>query len=487
MTSAFFGVIFFTYSNFNIKKDVSRMLRKLYALVFVICFFAPGCTLLDKTHEKKLFTNTAKTKNVEKWQWKVKDGKTKPELKKGGIDVDMQFEQVELKDVVSLLMGIIKENYIIVDDLIGSVDIEIKGKFKRDEIIKMVRIVLNSKNYRLIKNGSLYGIHNNENLNDLNVQISPDDTKNVYLYRLQYESSENLKSLLNDVFPEITITENKSINVLIIKASIDDYQKVKDVIKTFDKRPKQVLVEFTIMEVTLNNALQYGVEYFFNTNNNRGGQVSLLTEGISSLTTGLAGKGLKAFTFHRDVNSFITILNSESKVEILSKPHVLVQDGQTSVIKIGRSEPIRKGTSVSENGLRSENIEYRDVGVILNVKVDVEENNVVKLYLSQEISDIIQTVQNPLIDSPSFTKNSLEMTTLINDGQKIYVGGLIENSTNRKVRKIPLLGDIPYLGKMFRSEDINKTKTELILLLSVEILFNEKDFENQRIKFVRKI
>ena len=121
-----------------------------------------------------------------------------------------------------------------------------------------------------------------------------------------------------------------------------------------------------------------------------------------------------------------------------------------------------------------------------NVKVDIEENNVVKLYLSQEISDIVQTVQNPLIDSPSFTKNSLEMTTLINDGQKIYVGGLMENSSNKRIRKIPFLGDIPYLGKIFRSEDISKTKTELILLLSVEILFNEKDFENQKLKFVRK-
>ena len=79
------------------------------------------------------------------------------------------------------------------------------------------------------------------------------------------------------------------------------------------------------------------------------------------------------------------------------------------------------------------------------------------MYLSQEISDIIQTADNPLIDSPSFTKNSLEMTTLINDGQKIYVGGLMENSINKKIRKIPLLGDIPYLGRILRSEDSNKT------------------------------
>lgn len=127
------------------------MLRKLIILVFVICFFAPGCALLEKKPEKKLFTNTAaKTKKVEKWQWKVKEGKAK-EFEKGAIDVDIQFEQVELKEVVSLLMGIIKENYIIVDDLIGYVDIEIKGRFKRDEILKMVKTVLNSKNYELIK------------------------------------------------------------------------------------------------------------------------------------------------------------------------------------------------------------------------------------------------------------------------------------------------------------------------------------------------
>lgn len=460
-------------------------MRKLCVLVFVICFFAPGCALLKEKQENKLVTNTAKTRDIESWQWKIREGTAK-EFKQGGIDVDIQFEKVELKEILSLLMGIIKENYIIVDNLIGTVDIEIKGRFKRDEILKMLKTVLNSKNYELIKNGALYGIHSYENLHDLNIQSSPDDTKNVYLYRLQYETSENLKSLLNDVFPEIQITENKNINVLIIKAVNDDYKKIREVIKKFDKRPKQVLVEFTIMEVTLNDALKYGVEYFIRKTSDRGGNISLLADGISSGSSRILSNGLKAFTFHRDFDSFLTILKSESKVDIISNPNVLVQDGQTSVIKIGREEPIRKGTSVSANGLRSENIEYRDVGVILNVRVNVEENNVVKLYLSQEVSDIVSPSENPLIDSPSFTKNVIELNTLINDGQNIYIGGLMENSTTKIVRKIPLLGDIPYFGKIFRSEDINKTKTELILLVSVEILFNETDFENQKLKFVRK-
>ena len=76
------------------------MLRNIGILVLVICFVAPGCAFLNKKPAKKLFTNTAKTKKAEKWQWKVKDGKAKAELKKGGIDVDIRFDQIDLKDVV---------------------------------------------------------------------------------------------------------------------------------------------------------------------------------------------------------------------------------------------------------------------------------------------------------------------------------------------------------------------------------------------------
>lgn len=179
------------------------------------------------------------------------------------------------------------------------------------------------------------------------------------------------------------------------------------------------------------------------------------------------------------------MLRSESKVEILSKPNVLVQDGKRSTIKIGREEPIKTGTTVSANGLASETIVYRDVGVILKVKVDVEENNIVKLELTQEISDIATPVVNPLIESPSFTSKVIQMNTLINDGQKIYIGGLMETVEENRIKKIPLLGDIPYLGKVFRSEDNVKTKIELILLLSVDVLNNEQEFEDKKIKFVR--
>ncbi|MFQ5685474.1 MAG: type II secretion system protein GspD, partial [Candidatus Scalindua sp.] len=289
-----------------------------------------------------------------------------------------------------------------------------------------------------------------------------------------------------DVFDDSEITQNKNINMIIIKGSKDEYVKIRDVIRKIDKRPKQVFVEFTIMEVSLTNGLKYGVEYFVRENKLRGGNISLLPSGVNTGQGNIISDGIKAFAIHTNYREFITMLRSETKVDIISKPNVLVQDGQRSVINVGREEPIKKGTTVSANGLASENIEYRDVGIILNVKVEVEESDIVKLLLKQEISDVVSATVNPLISSPSFTKTSIEMSALIKDGDNIYIGGLIEKEENKKIKKVPLLGDIPYLGKLFRSEDIVKTKTELILLLSVDVLNKESDFDRQKIKFIRK-
>jgi len=350
----------------------------------------------------------------------------------------------------------------------------------------MVRTIVNSNGYEITKDGVLYRIYSIEELEDISIRTLPDDSNNVYVYHLQYESAGNVVALLKDVFSELEITAHRDVNMIVIKSGVEDYKKVREVIKKVDTRPKQVLVEFTIMEVTLTNGLKYGVEYFIRKNLDRGGNVSLLPSGVVTGGGSVIGDGIKAFTFHRDFDSFVTLLRSESKVEILSKPNVLVQDGKQSTIKIGREEPIKTGTTVSANGLASETIVYRDVGVILKVKVDVEENNIVKLELSQEISDVATPVVNPLIESPSFTTKVIQMSTLINDGQQIYIGGIMETVEENRIKKIPLLGDIPYLGKIFRSEDNVKTKTELILLLSVDVLNKESDFKRQKIKYIRK-
>ena len=464
------------------------MCRIILLILFV---FFSGCTVFPK---KQIDVPDIKDpvykkeKQDTKNQWKVVEGKEKPVIKRGGVPVDLQFDQIDLKDIVSLLMGMAKENYVAADNLIGLVDIEVKGRYSREDLLEIVRTILKSKNYEFIKKGSIYGIYNIAEDDGVLLHISPDEDKSVYIYHLQYSESKSLKPILNDIFPDIMISDNQNENILIIRCFKNEYKNVRDVINQFDKKPKQVLVEFTILEVTLTDGLRYGVEYFFNKGKHRGGNISLLTDGIQQASGALpiVDGGLRAFMFQKDFDSFVTMLATESRVDIISKPNVLVQDGKSSTIKIGREEPIKRGQSVSSNGQTSEDIAYRDVGVILNVKVHIEENNVVQLYLREEVSEVIESNVDPIIDSPSFSNKVIELNTLLNDGQKIYIGGLMESNKSKLVKKVPLLGDIPFIGKAFRSENMKTTKTELILLVSVEVLFNDADINNQRLRFVRE-
>lgn len=466
-------------------------MRKLKTLVLVCLLISySGCINQPKIKAPEVNQGQAKTPG--RWQWRVKEVTQRSEIKIPAVQIDFKFEQIEIKEVIKFLMELAQENYVISDELIGQVDVEIKGMYNQEEIINIVKIILNSKNYDLKKHNEIYLITPGENKEDdkKGVKIElPEDVfeRNIYIYKLQFETTENMKMLLESIYTleKVKIDEVRNLNMLIIKAEKKEYEEIEPLIKKFDVQPKQVLVEMTLLDVTLVDSLKFGVEYFIRNNKTSFGNISLLADGITSGVSPIIGNGLKAISFSHQLDSFVTLLRSQTKVDIIAKPKLLVQDGKSSVIKIGRSEPIRKGTSVGSNNQVSENIEYRDTGIILNVKINVEENNVVKLELSQEVSDIIKSVENPLINSPSFTTKNISINTLLNDGQSVYIGGLMETSESKLVKKVPLIGDIPYLGKLFRSNDTISKKTELILLVSVEILIEQRDFENIKLKFVK--
>lgn len=462
---------------------------KILILVYLLISFS-GC--INQPKIKAPEVNQGQVKTSDRWQWRVKEVKQKEEKKIPAVQIDFKFEQIEIKEVTKFLMQLAQENYVISGELIGQVDIEIKGMYDQEEIINIVRNVLNSKSYELKKYNESYLIISRENEEDDKKQTEielplSDPDKNVYIYKLQFETTENMKLLLESIYTveKVRINEVRNLNMLIIKAEKKDYEEIEPLIKKFDVQPKQVLVEMTLLDVTLVDSLKFGVEYFIRNNKTSFGNISLLADGITSGVSPIIGNGLKAISFSHQLDSFVTLLRSQTKVDIIAKPKLLVQDGKSSVIKIGRSEPIRKGTSVGSNNQVSENIEYRDTGIILNVKINVEENNVVKLELSQEVSDIIKSTENPLINSPSFTTKNISINTLLNDGQSVYIGGLMETTESKLVKKVPLIGDIPYLGKLFRSNDTVSKKTELILLVSVEILTERKDFEDIKLKFVK--
>lgn len=343
-----------------------------------------------------------------------------------------------------------------------------------------------------------------------NIDIRLEENKpRMYIYKMQHEQSETTVSILTELFKDkITPQENgiktgtepmkiiadKSTNSVIIKALPPDYQSIKNIIETLDATPQQVLIEAVIAEVSLTDNMSHGVEYFFRHGGAsargmpKGSNVSLLPSGVVSGSTGTLAGGLKAFTFNRDIDVIFDLLASETEIEILSTPHLLVRDEQTASIQVGASEPILTGTTQTSAGATLDQIQYRDIGKILTVTPRIGENEMVTLDISQEVSEIGETRNLSTDSSPqAFTVRKTETSLVIKSGHVIYLGGIIDIKNDLNIMKIPLLGDIPVLGNLFKSTAKTKSKTELMILITPHIINTASEADMMTKEFKDKL
>ncbi len=337
----------------------------------------------------------------------------------------------------------------------------------------------------------------------LNIDVHVDENiPKMYIYKMQHEQAESTVPILTELFKEkitppadkggkaiaepMKIIADKNTNAIIVKALPADYYVIKSIIEALDATPQQVLIEAIIAEVTLTDNLAHGVEYFFRRRgrDSEGGSISLLPTGATQGIGDLAGAGTKIFSMNRDIDAIVTLIAGETELEILSSPHLLVRDEQTASIQVGSSEPIQTGSTVNTAGTTA-SIEYRDIGKILTVTPRIGENNMITLDVIQEISEVGTASAVP--DTPAFTIRKTETSLVVKSGHAIYLGGIIDIKDTLTEKKFPLLGDIPYLGKLFRSHDSAKTKTELMILLTPFIINNYDDADRLTNTFRSKL
>jgi Type II secretory pathway, component PulD len=210
------------------------------------------------------------------------------------------------------------------------------------------------------------------------------------------------------------------------------------------------------------------------------------TEGLVSGGTGALPGGIKAFTFNRDIDTIFSMVASEGETEILSTPHLLVRDEQTASIQVGSSEPVQSGSTTGSGGVTTAQIEYRDIGKILTITPRIGENNLITLDVSQEISEI-RTTNVTVPNTPAFTIRKTVTSLVVKSGHAIYLGGIIDIKDELTEKRIPLLGSIPYIGNLFKSTDLSKTKTELMILITPFIINSDEDADRLSHEFRDKL
>jgi general secretion pathway protein D len=187
------------------------------------------------------------------------------------------------------------------------------------------------------------------------------------------------------------------------------------------------------------------------------------------------------------VRALVDALATESKGRVLAAPHILVSDNREARIQVGQSVPIVTSQTYGAVGVAPQQVvEYRDIGVILKVKPQVNESGLVTLDINQEVSTFF--TQSLYVDSTQIILNKTEASSnlVVQDGQTIVIGGLIREDTTRESSGIPYLSKIPVLGYLFGRQTKDVTRTEIIMLLTPRVLKSQKDAKDATSGFVDK-
>ncbi|MGE5517924.1 MAG: type II secretion system secretin GspD [Bacteroidota bacterium] len=271
----------------------------------------------------------------------------------------------------------------------------------------------------------------------------------------------------------IGVTSDDSNNAIVVYATSREYEVIERALRKLDVLPLQVLIEAMITEVSLNDSLRYGVEWYFKTGNSH----FTLTSGKTNAPV----QGLPGFSYllsqGNGIQAVINALDDVTNVNVVSSPRLLVLNNQTATLQVGDQVPVATQSSVSTLTSTSSvvnSIEYRDTGVILKVTPRVNDSGLVLLDISQEISDVSTTTSSTL-DSPTIQQRKVSSSVAVQDGQTVALGGLIRDNVRRNDSGVPLLKDVPILGNLFGSTNNSRARTELLVLLTPHVVRNAVD------------
>jgi len=283
-------------------------------------------------------------------------------------------------------------------------------------------------------------------------------------------------TMLGDALIEFDV-ETRSI---IVIADEETNLQITELIKELDKPKSQVLIKVAFVELTHNNNSDIGIDAIFS-GSIGGGEGNSLTEG-NALTAGtafdLGGSGGLVQLNYDDVSVTMNALAEEGRLEILSRPSILTRNNREALISVGSLVPfMQTGNVNSVTGVQIPQYEYEPIGISLRVTPYITPHGLVELSLFPEISETtdekIEVSEG--LQLPVFATRSAQTVVVTPNGKTVIIGGLMQDNKVETVRKVPLLGDIPILGLLFKHTELKDTKTELLIFLTPFIVQNPND------------
>jgi type II secretion system protein D len=294
----------------------------------------------------------------------------------------------------------------------------------------------------------------------------------------------------NGTIGDVYFTIDPDTHNVVVIGDEETLKNVGSVITNLDRPQPQVLIKVVFLEVTHADGLDLGFEGGVNKNISGGisgsGVNGFGLSGLSSATTNFNSYGIPFQSFAptatgagiyqvlgSDFQATLRAIATAGKTEVLSRPSVLARNNQPATIIVGQKVPLITSVRYDTLGNAINSVTYQDVGIILKVTPFIGSDGLVQMIVSPEISSISQTVSQPIttgVSAPAIDDKSADTVVVTPNGQTVIIGGLMEDSKATSESKVPLLGDIPWVGNLFKHKIKSNAKQELIIFLTPYVI-----------------
>ncbi|HRJ50131.1 MAG TPA: secretin N-terminal domain-containing protein, partial [Phycisphaerales bacterium] len=279
----------------------------------------------------------------------------------------------------------------------------------------------------------------------------------------------NIGSVARMLEQEVTVVGDEKSNRLVISTSPRYIERVMRIVEELDSSPPQVMIQVLLAEVTIDNEQTWAAN--LNVGPFGGDNYRLSTLGAGSgVATALGVPNLSVSS--ADFSLLIRALEAQGKLEVLSEPKVMVNNNTEARFQVGDDISIATNVEITPQGGTRSSVTRREVGIILNVTPSINADGFVRLEIAPEISTVTDRTTQISEDfsAPIIRKRTLSTNVTVKDGQSVVIGGLLQNTDELRKTKIPLLGDVPLVGELFKSRTNKTIKTELMVIVTPRVI-----------------
>lgn len=287
------------------------------------------------------------------------------------------------------------------------------------------------------------------------------------------------QQIVGTTIGSIRVMADELNNSVLVWGTRAEYAKIEATLKRLDLPPTQVLIEASIVEVTLNDDLKYGLQWAFNDSRTTTGYTGSGMLSSNTSTAGAFASALGGFSYTLrntagNVRAILNALSAKTSVKVVASPSLMVLDNHMASIAVGTQTPIQSGTTSNLEGtVTTTNIQYKDTGVNLMVTPSVNSGNIVTMQVDQSVTDV--GAADDVTKQRAFLQRQLSSKVAVRSGESIVMGGLIQERGTTSKSGVPLLHTLPVVGNLFGSTSVDGARTELIVVITPRVVRSDVD------------